>query len=61
MKIKLRTLWAGPDGVHQPGETISIGRAQAKILLESKQAVPVKDVSARRATSPSGESADVRG
>lgn len=57
MKIQLRTLWAGPDGVHQPGEVINTDRKRAKELLESRQAVPVKDVSFRTATAPSGETA----
>ncbi len=57
MKVRMRTLMAGERGVTQPGEIVDVDRKTAKALLESKQAVLVKDISVRKAVVKTAETA----
>ncbi len=57
MKVRMRTLMAGEHGVTQPGEIVDVDRKTARALLESKQAVLVKDVSVRKAVVKTEETA----
>lgn len=40
MKVTLRTLKAGPEGVVQPGETVDVSHAEADGLLRGRFATP---------------------
>lgn len=40
--IVLRTVMAGPDGVHQPGERVSISPERERALVDGGYAVFVK-------------------
>lgn len=42
MKVKMKTLAAGPDGLYQPGQVVEVSAAQAQAFLEAGYAEPVK-------------------
>lgn len=42
MKIKLATLMAGPDGVHNAGTVVDLPTAEAKYLIQTHGAVAVE-------------------
>lgn len=46
MKIKMKTLAAGPDGVWPPGSTRDVPEAEAKALIKGRYAEPVEELEA---------------
>lgn len=54
MKVKMRTLDAGPDGVKHPGKTYDVSEAEGKALIAGGYAVEVKGASAA-APAPAAE------
>lgn len=53
MKVKLRTLMAGPDGCHHPGDIIEVTAAQAEDLISNGYGEPVKEQSSEAKTNVS--------
>lgn len=66
MKVKLKTIMAGPEGTAQPGQVVDVPEGEARYLVETNQAEavdPMKPV--RKGTAietaekiPDGEKAD---
>lgn len=52
MKIKMRTLMAGPDGTFQPGQTRDVSAKQAKALIDGGFAERVQTPKRETATDP---------
>jgi len=52
MKIKMKTLAAGPDGVWPPGSIRDVPEAEAKALIKGRYAEPVEEI---EATEPPGD------
>lgn len=50
MKVKLRTLWAGPTAIYQPGEIVDVDKKTGEQLIQSHQATPVKFMQKETAT-----------
>lgn len=42
MKVKMKTLAAGPEGLYRPGQVVEISEIQAKALIAAGYAEPVK-------------------
>jgi hypothetical protein len=53
MRVKMKTLAAGPDGVLRPGQEVDLPTAQAKALIEGGYAEPVGTVQETAAVEPS--------
>lgn len=43
MQVQLKTIYAGPTGVRQPGDTIEVSDAEGQALVDGKYAVAVPD------------------
>ena len=52
MRVKMRSLSAGPDGIFQPGAVVEVGRKEAKELIAGGFATPVKSTEVRKAVAP---------
>ena len=52
MRVKMRSLSAGPDGVFEPGSVVEVSRKEAKELIAGGFATPVKSTEVRKAVAP---------
>jgi hypothetical protein len=52
MKVKMRTLAAGPDGLYQPGQEIDLPAKQARALIEGGYAEAVEQIREVAAVEP---------
>lgn len=60
MRVRMKSLMAGPAGVAQPGQVIDLAAAEAYDLIERGYAEQVDDPAAvERAIAPPPESADL--
>ncbi len=59
MKVKLKTIYAGPSRVAQPGDVIDVHGDEAKALFEGGFAEPVQEI-VETATAEPKETADIK-
>ena len=52
MKVKMRSLSAGPNGVFEPGSVVEVSHKEAKELIRGGFATPVKSTEVRKAVAP---------
>ena len=57
MKLLMRSLSAGPDGVFEPGAVVEVGRKEARELIDGGFATPVKSTEVRKAVAPAPQNA----
>lgn len=58
MRVRLRTIMAGPAGTGQPGQVVDLPDGQAEELLRSHQAVPAEQPTERAVAPAEIETAD---
>lgn len=60
MKVRMRTLMAGPDGVHSPGDMADLPNEQAIAMIDGGYADPAREVAVETAVSQEYEKAAKR-